>query len=97
MARQEVVISSSAFDATLGQFLSPDTLVPDAGQVLDYNRYLYARGNPLKYTDPTGHYSDPALFEHFNCSDWSCVESHFIDGGSTAGLPGTAICTRPAR
>ena len=54
-------------------------------------------GNPLKYTDPTGHYSDPALFEHFNCSDWSCVESHFMDGGSTAGLPGTAICTRPAR
>ena len=39
----------------LGQFLSPDTLVPDAAQVLDYNRFIYARGNPVKYTDPTGH------------------------------------------
>ncbi len=29
--------------------------MPDAGQVLDYNRYLYARGNPVKYSDPTGH------------------------------------------
>ncbi|MCY3709260.1 MAG: hypothetical protein OXG26_10210 [Caldilineaceae bacterium] len=23
--------------------------------MIDYNRFLYARGNPLKYTDPTGH------------------------------------------
>ncbi len=73
---------------TLGQFLSPDTLVPDAGQVLDYNRYMYVRGNPLKSTDPTGHYSDPVLFEHFNCSDWACVESHFNEGGSYTGLWG---------
>jgi len=29
--------------------------VPDAGLVVDYNRFAYARGNPLKYTDPSGH------------------------------------------
>ena len=22
--------------------------------MIDYNRFLYARGNPLKYSDPTG-------------------------------------------
>jgi RHS repeat-associated protein len=43
------------YDPTLGTFLSPDTLVPDAGVLFDYNRYLYTRGNPLKYTDPSGH------------------------------------------
>jgi hypothetical protein len=39
-------------------FLSPDTLVPDAGTVIDYNRFMYARGNPLKYTDSSGHCVD---------------------------------------
>ena len=42
------------YDPALGTFISPDSMVPGAGQVINYNRYLYARGNPLKYTDPTG-------------------------------------------
>ena len=29
--------------------------MPDAGVVVDYNRFLYARGNPLRYADPSGH------------------------------------------
>ena len=43
------------YDPALGTFISPDSLVPDASRVIDYNRFLYARGNPLKYSDPTGH------------------------------------------
>jgi len=43
------------YDPAVGQFLSPDTMVPDATLVSDYNRYLYSRANPLKYSDPTGH------------------------------------------
>ena len=43
------------YDPTLGTFISPDSLVPDAGMVVDYNRFLYARGNPLKYSDPSGY------------------------------------------
>jgi hypothetical protein len=46
------------------------------------------RFNPLKYTDPTGHYSDQALMTHFGCETWACVESHFQEGGSHAGLWG---------
>jgi len=30
-------------------------LIPNPQNVLDYNRYAYARYNPLKYGDPTGH------------------------------------------
>lgn len=37
------------------QFNQPDTLVPDPYNPLDWNRYGYARYNPVKYTDPTGH------------------------------------------
>ena len=43
------------YDPNLGTFISPDTMVPDPARVIDHNRFLYARGNPLKYTDPSGH------------------------------------------
>jgi RHS repeat-associated protein len=44
------------YDPVLGHFLSPDTVVPDPGNALDYHRYAYVRFNPLKYTDPSGHW-----------------------------------------
>ena len=75
-------------EEVLGKFLSPDTIVPAAGNALDYHRYAYTRFNPVKYTDPTGHYSDQALLTHFGCESWSCVEEHFQEGGSHAGLWG---------
>ncbi|MCB9139742.1 MAG: alpha/beta fold hydrolase [Caldilineaceae bacterium] len=43
------------YDPEIGQFISPDTLVPEPGKVFAYNRYMYAYGNALKYTDPSGH------------------------------------------
>ncbi len=55
------------YSPVLGRFLSADTMVPSAGNPQDLNRYSYTRGNPLKYTDPTGHYEfeeepdDPAV------------------------------------
>jgi RHS repeat-associated protein len=42
------------YDVALGRFISADTIVPGVGsQAL--NRYMYVNGNPLKYTDPSGH------------------------------------------
>ena len=38
----------------LAAFISPDSLVPDLGIVIDCNRSLYTRGNPLRYTDHSG-------------------------------------------
>ena len=43
------------YDPNLGTFISPDTLVPNAGMVIDYNRFAYARNNPLRYRDESGH------------------------------------------
>lgn len=76
------------YDPATGPFVSPDTVVPDPGSVFDYNRYMYGRGNPLRFTDPTGHYSDNEIMQHFGCGDWSCVMSQFGDGGILAGLAG---------
>jgi RHS repeat-associated protein len=44
------------YDPHLGRFSQPDSIVPDPGNPLDWDRYQYARANPLKYTDPTGHF-----------------------------------------
>ncbi len=43
------------YDPALGTFVAPDTIVPDATNLFDYNRMMYTRGNPLKYNDPNGH------------------------------------------
>jgi RHS repeat-associated protein len=50
-----VYMNARYYDPQLGQFISPDTLVPQPGLFVDYNRYLYARGNPLRFSDPSGH------------------------------------------
>ena len=50
-----IYMNARYYDPELGQFLSPDTLVPDPGNLFDYNRYMYVRGNPMMYNDPTGH------------------------------------------
>ena len=74
-----------------GQFLSPDTLVPDTGNLFDYNRYMYTRGNPMRYTDPTGHCAtldngDPDWTSAGEC--WGLAYS--IYGHGIAGVNGFA-------
>jgi hypothetical protein len=49
--------------------VSPDTLIPDPGNPLDYNRYAYTAYNPLKYTDPSGHSPCGDIYDPA-CVDW---------------------------
>jgi RHS repeat-associated protein len=42
------------YDAVIGRFISPDTVVPDPMNPQTFNRYSYCLNNPLKYTDPIG-------------------------------------------
>ena len=44
------------YDPVLGRMLSADNQVPDIYHPQDYNRYTYARNNPLVYTDPDGEF-----------------------------------------
>ncbi len=48
----------------LGRFLQADTLVPNPANPQSLNRYSYVLGNPLRYTDPSGHFEDDAIKEY---------------------------------
>jgi len=50
-----VFMHARYYHAGLGRFVSADTIVPEAGNPQDFNRYAYVRNNPLRYVDPTGH------------------------------------------
>jgi len=43
------------YDSTIGRFIQADSIVPNLGNPQALNRYSYVLGNPLRYTDPTGH------------------------------------------
>jgi RHS repeat-associated protein len=43
------------YSPLIGRFISPDTIVPEPGNPQALNRYAYVLGNPLRYTDPSGH------------------------------------------
>ena len=62
-----------------GRFLSRDSWEGDANQPYSYNKWIYAYGNPYRYSDPTGH--TPAIV------------AALIPGlvGGTAGFVGGAI------
>lgn len=43
----------------INRFLQPDTDVPASQGVQGLNRYAYVSNNPVRYTDPTGHFAIP--------------------------------------
>ena len=47
-------MNARLYNPVIGRFLSPDPYVPDWTYSQDFNRYMYARNNPLIYTDPSG-------------------------------------------
>jgi RHS repeat-associated protein len=47
-------LRSRYYDATVGRFLSRDTLPGFVATPLSRNHYQYSLGNPLRYTDPSG-------------------------------------------
>jgi RHS repeat-associated protein len=42
------------YDPEIGRFTQADTIIPDPSDPQAFNRYSYARNNPIRYTDPTG-------------------------------------------
>jgi RHS repeat-associated protein len=55
------------YDSSLARFAQADTIVPDILDILSWDRYLYSRGNPINFVDPTGHVPDCADVENPAC------------------------------
>lgn len=49
-----VYLRARHYDPELGRFLSVDPADPDLTDTQSLNPYVYARNNPLRYTDPSG-------------------------------------------
>jgi RHS repeat-associated protein len=58
-----VELGARYYDPAHARFLSPDTVLPDPTRTQANNRYLYAYGNPLSWTDPTGHQPECSVCE----------------------------------
>lgn len=49
-------MNARLYDSALGCFISPDPFVQAPDLSINFNRYLYANNNPLKFTDPNGEF-----------------------------------------
>ena len=70
------------YDPVIARFFSPDKYVANSSFTQDFNRYTYARNNPLHYTDPSG---DFLLFAILAGAMYAMYQAININGGFDAG------------
>jgi hypothetical protein len=57
------------YDPVIARFFSPDKYVANSSFTQDFNRYMYARGCPLMYTDPDGEFFQYVVWAvHYLCT-----------------------------
>ncbi len=49
------------YASTMGRFLKPDNIIPNAANPQSWNLYSYVNGNPVNFNDPSGHYGNVPL------------------------------------
>ncbi len=76
------------YDPALGMFVSPDPITPNPGDPLSLNRYAYVRNNSLRYTDPTGMFSEDEIMKYYGVKTWDEVLALYEKGGRLEGLWG---------
>jgi RHS repeat-associated protein len=82
------------YDPVVGRFIQPDSIVPEPGNPQSLNRYAYTLNNPVRYTDPTGHWA----FEQ-TPEDQFFIPAARSPSGSTMRVetdPCFSACTGPA-
>jgi hypothetical protein len=80
------------YDPALGRFNQPDVIIPEPDNSLAYDRYQFVYSNPIRYTDPSGHYACGDGYED------SCIleKEEAIRKIATAGYRPDPNCTANA-
>ena len=73
-------------------FVQPDTMLPDPYNPQALNRYSYALNNPVKYTDPSGHYVESALDLASLAMDINDIRTGNADKWTYIGLTTDVAC-----
>lgn len=84
------------YDPTVGRFLAADTIVPEPGNPQALNRYTYTLNNPLRYTDPTGMFTEEEIMNYLGVKTWEEVLKMFEKSGKFAGAWGWLKVLRDA-
>ncbi|MBB6402498.1 RHS repeat-associated protein [Methanococcus maripaludis] len=73
-------------------FIQPDTMLPSLYNPQALNRYSYTLNNPVKYTDPSGHYVESALDIGFILMDVAIIMHEGVTFWNVAALAADGIC-----
>ena len=76
------------YDPSAGRFVQADTIIPNPGNSQAWDRYAYSYSNPIKYTDPTGYFSEDQIKDFFGFEEdnpWGEVLKLFQKGGKYEG------------
>ncbi|WP_156161252.1 hypothetical protein [Methanosarcina sp. 1.H.A.2.2] len=67
-------------------------MLPDPYNPQALNRYSYALNNPVKYTDPSGHYVETAIDVAFLAMDINDIRTGNADKWTYIGLATDVVC-----
>nr|WP_094229256.1 RHS repeat-associated core domain-containing protein [Methanolobus psychrotolerans] len=73
-------------------FVQPDTMLPDVYDPQALNRYAYTLNNPVKYTDPSGHYVESAIDIAFLAMDLNDIRTGNANKWTYIGLGADVVC-----
>jgi len=95
-------MNARMYDPVLGRFLEADPYVANSTFSQDFNRYSYARNNPLVYTDPDGEWIHLVIGAAIGGTvnlivNWKKIDGNFWQGlgyfgvGALAGALGAGV------